>query len=353
MSDNSVFGYFPFIPITNSFIEEDMPKANPLYVIIYIYLLKKYINKEEILLSLAAEKLDILASDIIKCLNYWQNENLLKFTQDEDTLNITFFNNNLTKNNFAQTNTENIKQKDKLENIIENIEDNIDNIKNKIENKKIIDYFRIAENKLATTLTHDDRCKIADLIEFYGINKEVFAALLTYCKDKGKTKFRYIEKVAIDWLENDIDSIEKVEDYINMTDNDSKVIMNALGYYNRKPIDNQLKCIKRWLIDFKIPLDVVEFACKDAVMKVGTPNFGYINKIMENFKKEGVKTIAKAEELFKKYHEENKTINNKLIKKAKANSPSVPTKFNNYDQPNLDFKMLRELEILSLRKDLE
>ena len=42
MSDNSVFGYFPFIPITNSFIEEDMPKANPLYVIIYIYIKKIY-----------------------------------------------------------------------------------------------------------------------------------------------------------------------------------------------------------------------------------------------------------------------------------------------------------------------
>ena len=41
MKEKDISTYFNFTPISNAFIDEHMLQANPIFVVIYIFLLKK------------------------------------------------------------------------------------------------------------------------------------------------------------------------------------------------------------------------------------------------------------------------------------------------------------------------
>ena len=59
----------------------------------------------------------------------------------------------------------------------------------------------------------------------------------------------YIEKVAIDWSEKEIDTIEKVDKYMSRHKDYSKI----MGYYgvDRRPTEKEEKLIRIWLDEYK------------------------------------------------------------------------------------------------------
>lgn len=345
MKDENVFTYFPFTPIDNNFIEKYMIEANPVFVVIYIFLLQKFMKHEKISISEVSNKLDILQSDIIKCINYWQEKGLVKFEINEDVLNINFINKVDEKPNKVIIKKE-----------IAYTDEEITMYSNQEEIQQL---FRIVENKFAKTLSYQDRKKIIELFDGYGLSMEMFIVLITYCKDKGKTNFNYIEKVALDWIENGIDSVEKVESYIKFFDENYKKIMIAFGLRNQEPAPIQMEFMKKWTMEFKTQLDVIEEACKRTILKTGKPKFEYADKIIINWKNENIKTIEQIRAKDEKFKLENQLKEDEMKKKMeKINTeksyqqPQRKNKFVNFDQPKVDFKKLRELELKALKGEI-
>ncbi|MFI3231402.1 MAG: hypothetical protein R3Y29_07645, partial [bacterium] len=83
--------YFPYFPMSNEFIENYMIKSNPNFVIIYIYILKKTMENKIINMDEISNNLNLLSSDIVKSLQYWQNNNLIKFTIINNIIDIEYF----------------------------------------------------------------------------------------------------------------------------------------------------------------------------------------------------------------------------------------------------------------------
>lgn len=50
--------------------------------------------------------------------------------------------------------------------------------------------------------------------------------------------------------------------------------------------------MKKWLQEYKLPLDVVKLACERTVMQTGKASFAYADRILENWKKAGVSAVA-------------------------------------------------------------
>lgn len=50
--------------------------------------------------------------------------------------------------------------------------------------------------------------------------------------------------------------------------------------------------MKKWLQEYKLPLDVVKLACERTVMQTGKASFAYADRILENWKKAGVSSVA-------------------------------------------------------------
>ncbi len=316
MSLDNFFDYFPFVPISKNFIEQYIPKTNPSFVIIYIYILNLTMQNKPISLDDISLDLDILSSDILKALIYWQDKNLIKFTKQSDNIYLLdFLNINAPSKEIKQTE---------------------DNLFNK-ENQKIEELFRLAEKKLAKTLNYNEKQTLIKLYENYDLSAEILAILLTYCIEKGKNNFRYIEKVAIDWYENKIDTIEKAEAYIQFFDNDYKEIFEVFGIKYRAPAPIEKSFLNKWIFEYKMSIDMIKKACEKTILKTSSPNFQYADSILKSWYTKNIHNIKDIpkDSSFKKNSNQDKPV----VKRSK---------FVNYEQSPIDYDILRRIEEKSL-----
>ena len=71
-----------FTPVNNIFIEKYMPQARGEFIKIYLLMLKHDISGEfGVSSSILASSLNLLESDIMNALNYWNDQGVIKFTQ--------------------------------------------------------------------------------------------------------------------------------------------------------------------------------------------------------------------------------------------------------------------------------
>lgn len=343
--------YFSFVPIYNLFIEKYMIKSNPSFVIIYIYILKKSINSEDINLEDLSKELNILASDIIKALEYWQSQNIISYKQINNKVEVIFFE---IKEQNLQNNGDKKQELDNKDKTYTDEEVTIYSQKEEIQQ-----LFRLAEKKLAKTLTYQDRKILIALYENYGMSLEILAILFTYCIENGKNNLNYIEKVAIDWCENNIDSLEKVETYLKVYNSDFKTIMKFFGILNRAPIKKEEDFMKKWVLDYKMPMPVIEEACVRTVITTGKASFEYASSIIERWKERNVKSLEDIKNLDNEY--ENYIKSKKEEKQKRVEQVFKPNiknnygknKFVNYKQEPLDYELLRKIEIMALKEGIE
>lgn len=343
--------YFSFVPIYNLFIEKYMIKSNPSFVIIYIYILKKSINSEDINLEDLSKELNILASDIIKALEYWQSQNIISYKQINNKVEVIFFE---IKEQNLQNNRDKKQELDNKDKTYTDEEVTIYSQKEEIQQ-----LFRLAEKKLAKTLTYQDRKILIALYENYGMSLEILAILFTYCIENGKNNLNYIEKVAIDWCENNIDSLEKVETYLKVYNNDFKTIMKFFGILNRAPIKKEEDFMKKWILDYKMPMSVIEEACVRTVITTGKASFEYASSIIERWKEKNVKSLEDIKNLDNEYENYIKSKKEEKQKRVEQTfKPNIKNnygknKFVNYKQEPLDYELLRKIEIMALKEGIE
>ena len=343
----NINNYFSFIPLYNFFIEKYMIKANPSFVIVYIYILKMFINNEDIYLDNVSNKLNMLASDVIKALDYWQYEKIISYKQVENKVEITFFS----------------KKQENINKISNNINNKEDKVTIYSQKEEIQQLFRLAEKKLAKTLSYQDRQTLITLYEDYGMSMEILAVLLTYCIENGKINFRYIEKVGIDWCENNIDSLEKVEAYLKVTNDDYRAIMSVFGIRNREPNKIEEDFMKKWILEYKMPISIIQEACIRAASKTGQVNkatFSYANKIIEDWKNNNVKTLDDIKKLDNQFENSKKDKEDEVkkrvnVEKTYKNNTNYynKNKFVNYSQKEPDYELLRKLEIMALKEGID
>ncbi|MDK2902938.1 MAG: hypothetical protein PWQ93_857 [Clostridiales bacterium] len=198
--------------------------------------------------------------------------------------------------------------------------------------------FKIAEEKLERLLSTNDIQVIYSLYDWLGLPVEVIIMLLEHCRCLGKRNIRYIEKVAVEWAQNGIDSIEKAEQHLRRFEKrniEHKKVCEQLGIYGN-PTKRQAEYMDKWLYEWNMPLDVVLLAC-DQTVNTREPSFAYIDAILERWRNEGVCTVDDAEKAIQRFIES---------KKAKTSGNKKPTQaqtknsFHNFPQRDYDFKQL-------------
>ena len=195
-------------------------------------------------------------------------------------------------------------------------------------NEKIDYMFKQAEKILGKLLSTTDLELLYSFVDWLGLPVEVVIMLLNYAAKLGKTDKRYLETLAIDWADREINTYEAAENYIKEMEevhsNEWK-IRSILGIYDRALTQTEKKYIKSWTVEKKISPDLVSSAYERTVIATGKLSWAYMNKILLNWAEEGIKTPDEAlasEEIFK--------IKNAPVKKR----TSKRSKFNNYEDTN-------------------
>lgn len=166
------------------------------------------------------------------------------------------------------------------------------------ESPEIAFLFRQAQKKLGRTIGYDTQAKLLMMHDQYGLPVEVVLMIVEYCVSRGKGNINYIEKMAMNWADREIDTIDSAEreiDYLNRTNTIWTSLRALTGYGNPYPTTQQQQFLDEWTQKLGFDVDMIYCAYEKTIDKIGKTSFAYMNKILQSWSQEGLRTRAQVE----------------------------------------------------------
>lgn len=206
----------------------------------------------------------------------------------------------------------------------------------------------------------------SDLIEY----------LFEYCVSNNHYSIHYIEKTAIAWANEGIDSVTKARAHCTYYNKTSFDILKAFGINNRNPAKSELEHIKRWTREYGFPMTLIQEAIRRTIEATHAPNFNYTESIMKKWydgkvgSMDDVKKLDDEHEKRRQASENSATYVNSFAKKT-ASQTSGPTpspangsgsrntsrgsrnKFHNFEQRTYDYNELEQSLLNKARKQAD
>lgn len=349
--------------VPNTFIDVYMPSANGTYVKVYLYLLRSLCNNHfEFTISSIADHLDNTEKDIIRALNYWEKQNLLKLEKNPQK-DITAI--HMVRPIDTNCNTQ--VGNDTTE--ADNIDTQLDEIAVSINTGKAPAARQKYTQEMITEMTSNDEIKWAmHIVEIYldrplkpmdiqlilylyeelHFSSELIMYLYEYCVSKNKKNPSYIEAVALTWAKEGIDTEEKAREATVAYNDHFNNVNRAFGL-NRAPGQIERQYITKWVEVFLFSDEIITEACNRTILRTQKPDFKYADKILETWFKKGVKNKADIDILDKEFAMGNKT---KTVGKVTPITKQVSNRFNQFPQRTYTAKDYAELEKKLINKGL-
>ena len=269
-----------FTPVSNIFIEKYMPKAHSEFIKVYLLMLK-YNTCGEIGVSssILANSLNILESDVLNALNYWNDEGIIKLIPIDKMGNFNI--------EFVDLITENKSQSKEI------------NLLQALNKNSTKDMLNDIQKLLGRPLSPKEMESYISWQDDLNFSSELILILFEYCISKGKSDYRYIEKVALSWKDMNISTVEEAQNYIKKAEDrwvKIRHILSYLGIKNLELMKPQEEMLDKWINDFNFPLEVIEKACDICFQRLNRSDFKYIDGILSNWNKNNLKTLAAIEE---------------------------------------------------------
>ena len=357
-----------FSPISNHFIDYYMTEANGDFVKIYLYLVRLHYNKEPISVSDIADHFNCTEKDVCRAIRYWISVDVLKFRYNKSGEIIGIVLLNLTPPSALETAPKNVvdftaafsdfsslnadeKKEEKKTDVEEEApvlrkapvkkKNSARTISDKQENEEFKDIINQAEAYFNRSLTQSDLDTLIYIYDSLKLPHDLIEYLLEYCATIGKTKPSYIEKVAINWYEADIQTREEARTQTQSFHPLCRKVFKELGITNRfLPTSIELAYIETWQQEFGFEDAIILEACRRAVLsKPNSANFAYVNGILDNWHKNNVKRISDIEKLDEAF------MKNRFQNKNQIKSAAVSGSFSNFKQTDMN-QELDEMEQL-------
>lgn len=161
----------------------------------------------------------------------------------------------------------------------------------------LISLLHKAQEIIGSTLTSMDMQCLTALYAYYGLSPEFILTVMGYCKSIDKLSMRYVEKTAASWQEKGIDTVpgaERYIDYLSRRHSNEGQVRAAFGINDRSLTTREKEMIASWYGELGYGIDVIRLAYERAVENTGKLSFAYINKVLQNWHREGVRTAADA-----------------------------------------------------------
>lgn len=149
-----------------------------------------------------------------------------------------------------------------------------------------------------SVLSPSEREILAYLFGSLELSPEYLLVAAAYCREKGKKKLSYLEKMVAGWLEDGIDTYEKAESHIQRLtkqEDDEDRIRRLFGLPERALTAREKACVNRWFGEYMTPEALMKLAYDRAVEATGKVSFAYIDKILAAWAAKGITTVEAAE----------------------------------------------------------
>ena len=210
------------------------------------------------------------------------------------------------------------------------------------EQEEVRELLFVAESYLARPLSPTD---IQSLLYWYdglGLCADLIVYLMEYCIAGGHPSLHYMEKVALNWKDTGISTVEQAKRSSNTHSKLHYAVMKALGIHGRSLIPAESAYIEKWSKELGFGQDIITEACSRTILNIHQPNFDYADRILRNWKKEGIRTSSDIKKADESFHAA------KAVKPAKAQAPktAAANRFNSFPQRTYNLDKL-EAELLT------
>ena len=238
-SFSSEFTANTFTAVENAFISQYLPLSTGNSVKVYLFGLYLCNKKEnDINLSSMAEQLSLTEQEIKSCFLYWEEVGLINVISFEP-LSITYL-------------PIKISQTSKIR---------------KFKAEKYTEFTKSLQALLPSRMiSTNEFAEYFYVMETYKILPEAMLLIVKYCVDKkgGDISYKYVSKVAKDFGERSINTIEKVEKELSSYVLRTSVLEKILSGMSikRKPDIEDLNLLKKWTEELQFETENIIFAAK-------------------------------------------------------------------------------------------
>ncbi len=372
--------------IANEFIDRYMPLANGEYVKVYLYLLRH--QGKEVEVPEIADALNHTESDIKRAVAYWIRQGLLiQEEEHEEETDRVGDDSRDRKMQETQKSQEEQRQQVKQEQqkppkqqeqpgtqepilVFEETLVSQDSIKQqdapaqkkgnerphytpeqvgRLAGEEDFTQLLYISQKYMNKVFTPRECEVfAYLYDALHMPAELLEYLVEYCVQGEHYSIRYLETVALDWHKRNILTVDTAKQYTASFIDEAFSVMRAFGLNERRPGDAEMDVIRRWFQQWGFTKEIVLEACGRTLKATHSPSFSYADKILSEWKKAGVRSLADV----KKLDEKRESKRAAKIGAAAATTAPKPAKnqFHNFEQRNTDYDGM-VLERLKQRLD--
>lgn len=263
-----------FTPIDNMFIDKYLASARGDFIKVYIYCLRIGFENQETAIDKIGEALNLLETDVIKAFEYWEEAGIMRLNP-EGLIEI------YPSSSFNQSPT-------------------------LFFNRQIKEMIDDIEKIVGRPLSSKEVSVFVNTLEDFNFTPEMVTLLVEYCSAKNKTDIRYIEKVALGWYDSGVRTYEDAQNHITKHEDKwvkYRTILNFLGFKDSEISKPQEEIMEKWLYKFGFPVDVIFEAARICTMRINEVNFNYMDAILADWHKTGIKTLEDVKKSVKKPRE--------------------------------------------------
>lgn len=264
--------------VPNVFLDEYMVKANGEFLKVYLYLLRSRQEPErELSVSSIADTFNLTENDVKRALRYWRDEGLIKLSgiNSPDGLKLTL--NPVEKHAAEEPAAEEPLQREPA------------------DPEELKQLYQILEGYMGRPLTKSNLDTVDFIYGELGFSMDLCDFLFEYCISNGHTNMRYIETVARNWADAEIDTVDKAKLEIKLRSERYYSVLKAMGRGNRSATAEEIRNIDKWYSEYGFDTDILVEACNRAVLLKNNPGFAYIGSILKKWKASGYTTLDEIE----------------------------------------------------------
>lgn len=282
-----------YVKLSSKFIDKFMPSADGTFVKVYLLGLKQCGEAAPLDNAGIASALDILESDVIRAWKYWEKCGTVRL----EGTSITFLSPDepthapqpaITPQKPSYSSSEIAKYAS--------------------DHAEMRELLRHAERVLEKSLSSNDQSTIFSFHDWLGLPVEVISLLLVYCASVNKKSMRSIELMAISWSEQEINTLEKAEQYLAiLQENNSKInsYKRAIGIFGRVLTKAELDYLSSWAYKLSSPTELVKLAAEITALNTGKTSLPYMNTMLRDWHSKGIKTAADARAMRNEFKSKN------------------------------------------------
>lgn len=355
--------------ISNFFIDYYMTSASGEFVKVYLYLVRLMSSKKPVSFPDIADHFNLTEKDICRAIKYWIKQDVicLEYNDKKELTGIILL---PLEDRSEQSHGEDVDVLSLFDNVdsdydkpvgkdAEAAEDAKDEVpaeathsvpqkshlsaqllKKKQEDAILSELIFETEVYFGRALTAPEVESLIYIYDQLGFSQELIEHLIEYCIDKGHQSLRYAEKVASSWYEKNITTVDMAKAESASFNPFYKKVLRELGISRQVPTNIETAYIEAWSHEMNFSEELILLACRKAVMsRPQSANFSYVNGILENWHKNGVKSTSDVDRLDREFH------SRKSASKEKSRSAN-PNGFGGFSQKDSASELTKLQELI-------